>query len=126
MLEQRDVDEHVKPFACRCMNRPSIDRGYWCYDTSGMGRGTDRTPNDANSKVTENENISMATKTDSNDINKVNVNEVDMEDYLYLHVRSVRNFSMVFYRERLIEHFDILWQQQKIKWRSQRGTNSIC
>jgi hypothetical protein len=41
-------------------------------------------------------------------------------------VRVVRHLSLKFFREHLVEHFDILFEQGKIVWPRSRGISPIA
>jgi len=72
------------------------------YDASGLGAGTD---------VAEAHPIDL----DTEDVDDESVNFVEGE------VRVVKNLSLGYFRKKLVEHFDIKWQRNEIKWPSRRG-----
>jgi hypothetical protein len=88
----REVEERGIPQAIERLQNPSILRS---YDTSDQGiRNSVQT--EADSNVAQNTSNNNATTWDG--------------------VVHVRDLSLVEFRARLIEHFDILYEQHKIQW----------
>jgi hypothetical protein len=114
MFDQNDEDEYFTPFACRRLSNPSNGRFNRSHDTSGRYIGTDsmcdNCDRNANDVVTR-ENPDEVEKQ----IENIHDNAADRNVWV------VRNLSMDYFRDRLIEHFDLLWQENKIKWPSRRG-----
>jgi hypothetical protein len=94
-----DVSAHLPNFALERLRTPGERRA---YDTSGLGPGNDRD--------------TAATDNQSND-------DTVSEDHIAGSegVRHVPNLSFEYFRGRLVEHFDILFIQNKIKWPSRLG-----
>ena len=86
------------PFALQRLNSVSEVRN---YDSSGLGPGIALDDDDDNN-VPE---IVFDTVVDSININAIN---------------NVSNLSADFFQKKLIEHFDILFKQHKIKWTQRR------
>ena len=74
------------------------------YDVSGMGPGDD---------VVEH----YALDVDLNDHSHHGLGDGE--------VRIVRKIGLGFFRSRLVEHYDILWQQNKIVWPSSRKQSNV-
>jgi DDE superfamily endonuclease len=73
---------------------------YRNYDTSGMGPGNEGDSVPQNVRLEEpdpNENASIYEATENG-------------------VRAVRKLSLEYFKGRLIEHFDIMWQKKQIVW----------
>ena len=98
-----DVSKFAPNFAVRRLNNPQLRRN---YDTSGMGVGSDR--EEDGDDQSEDEGIS----DDRSD--ERNYNDRRSENQTV--VRKVSDLSFHFFRDRLVEHFDILFQQNKIRW----------
>jgi hypothetical protein len=77
------------------------------YDASGVGRGSD---GDADAP-------DLGSNDDNNDENIVAEDPPVGSDG----IRYVRKLSMDYFRKRLVEHFDILYQRNEIKWPSRLG-----
>jgi hypothetical protein len=95
-----DVAEHAPTFALRRLKSPEERRG---YDASGLGPGNDR---------------DIVTPDDPSD------DDIISEDPVVgsVGVRYVPRLSYGYFRSRLVEHFDILFTQNKIKWPSRLGS----
>ena len=74
------------------------------YDTSGMGPG-----DDVANAVEERHPVDL----DREDITDCETLDGD--------VRIVKDLGLGYFRSRLVEHFDILFQQNKIEWPARRG-----
>ena len=75
------------------------------YDTSGMGIGDDVNPTD--------------------EIHPVDLDSDDVFDPVALagdNIRQTSELGLGFFHSRLVEHFDILFKQNKIQWPARRGT----
>lgn len=95
-----DVRRHV-PFSVRRLTEDEL-RG---YDTSGMGVGDDESIVESPSS-TNNDGDSTDTDSTPNLGATPNVGVV----------RRVRDLSLDYFRERLVEHFDIQFKNNRIKW----------
>jgi hypothetical protein len=88
-----DVAEHGPNFAIRWLNSPKEMR---TFDVSGVGPGTnaeESNSDEAKEHVGENPAIG---------------------DHRSVHI--VHKLSLPYFRDRLVQHFDILFRQNKIKW----------
>ena len=86
------------------------------YDVSGMGHGNDRIE-DEDEFGPDFENDSGHSEINngiSTTENFLEVNELD--DFQY-----VRNIHYSTFRQKLVNHFDILFQQNKIRWPTRTG-----
>jgi len=75
------------------------------YDTSGMGTGDDVNPTD--------------------EIHPADLDNEDVydDDAIYgENIRQTSELGLGYFRSRLVEHFDILFKQNKIQWPARRGT----
>jgi hypothetical protein len=97
-----DVSDHAPAFALQRLHSPEERRA---YDTSGHGVGSDRDI--------------VAPDNQSND-------DTSSEDPVVgsQGVRYVPKLSYNFFRSRLVEHFDIRFHQNKIKWPSRLGSKT--
>lgn len=80
--------------------RLTSDLGPRGYDLSGMGPGSD---------------VHEPAKDDASD------DDEDGDLLVMDEVRCVRKLGLGFFRRKLVEHFDILWKQNKVKWPQRRG-----
>ena len=74
------------------------------YDTSGMGIGDDFSPTD--------------------EIHPVDLDNEDVYDDDAIsgeNIRQTSELGLGYFRSRLVEHFDILFKQNKIQWPARRG-----
>ena len=92
--DAHDAGLHV-PLVFARANNPRL------YDPSGMGAGQDAAY------------VSGMAEQRGDPTDTTPVSEGD--------VRVVKNMSMFDFRRRLIEHFNILWRQGKVKWPSRTG-----
>ena len=92
------------PFALKRLGNPLVRRQ---YDTSGMGPGNHLTDEyELDEDCFDDSNIDEEADIMSN--NNMSI----VEDY----VNNVHNLSQEIFQKRLIEHFDILFKDNKIKW----------
>ena len=88
-------------------------------DYSGLGNGNDRVEN-GNDELSDDEewsiNSSSIDNTINNNNNNVNNNASDNISY-----KIVRKLEYSYFRTKLIEHFDILFQNQQIVWPTRIG-----
>ena len=97
-----DIDVDGMPFALQRLSNPGDLR---TYDTSGMGPGT-----------ADGEDVPVDTYPTVDDTNS---DHIDIND-----VNEVRFLTADFFQKKLIEHFDILFLQYKIKWPKRK--HSAC
>jgi hypothetical protein len=123
-----DDDYVSNSFASYRLNNPSLVREYQTnhtvLDFSGMERGADCTltaPTDSIEEVEEDEEI-IDTKTATTTTTRFNLSRRKYLDHTG--ARIVRKLPQEFFRNRLIEHFDILFQQRKIVWPKSNKTNT--
>ena len=95
-LDPHDTEQHV-PFAIRRLLCPENNNN---FDISEMGRGND---------YDEDGNV-------SDEDNEMDHNHVQIQDGC----RVVRHLSRAYFRKKLIDHFDILYQSKSINWPSRR------
>lgn len=104
-FSEEDIRDAV-PFALHRLHNPGALRN---YDSSGMGVGSDRYVDnqyDGNGDD-DNDNDDHAPVTVDEEV----VASLDGEGY-----RRVRFLSLQTFRAKVIEHFDILYQQNKLVW----------
>ena len=97
-----DIDLDGMPFALQRLSNPGDLR---TYDTSGMGPGT-----------ADDEDVPVDTYPT---VDGTNSDHIDLND-----VNEVRFLTADFFQKKLIEHFDILFLQYKIKWPKRK--HSAC
>jgi hypothetical protein len=93
--DDHDAIRHV-PFAIQRLNVTCPDAR--TFDSSGMGPGEDSDPG-----VTHNGLLPV--------VSAINSNATAPDG-----TRVVRHLSLDFFRCKLVEHFDILWQKGDVKW----------
>ena len=102
-----DANEHIEnlPYA---LNRLNTGSNYRQYDSSGMGPGV----------IADDYDINNATDDQSGEI--VNCDNLVQEDINVSQVieNEVRKLNCNQMREKLIVHFNILFQQNKVRWPS--------
>jgi hypothetical protein len=96
LFSKEDTIRHIEPFAIQRLNLNA-------YDTSAMGKGNDM-------------NIRNEYDDDSNDDESINIEEERADNIDEQKVRHVRKLSLDFFRGRLVEHFHILWSENKLIW----------
>ena len=96
-IDEEDLDAYV-PFAMRRLHNPAGSRN---YDTSGMGRGDDSDQEDDDSEPEQEDS---------------EPNQEDGAPDQVVGPRIVRHLTQDFFRARLIEHFDILWNKNQVVW----------
>lgn len=97
---QEDIEQTI-PFALQRLHNPGELRS---YDSSGSGKGSDRVVDNDDADDEEEE-------TDRRPTDVQLRASVDSDGF-----RKVRLLSLEVFRERLVEHFDILFQQNKLEW----------
>jgi hypothetical protein len=80
------------------------------YDSSGMGHGDDVV---RGTEVRNSDVLLENMMEEDEDENKMDTGDGE--------VRNVRDLSLSFFRSRLVEHFDILFKRNEIKWTKRRG-----
>ena len=101
------------------------------FDNSGMGPGSDVSEMDDNhSEVTDSSSSDCSSaSSDCNIASVVPDNQIDSgsdmetesdEENVNVEI-PVDTLKLDYFRQKLIEHFDILWKQGKIKWPSRTG-----
>jgi len=109
-----DVRRHA-PFAIQRLHYPAEIRG---FDASGSGYGLDVNGGDV---AAESDNESDS-EGDSDGSLRTMVLAGDGEPSVDGDgARIVRHLSLDYFRSRLIEHFDILFERHQIQWPSRRG-----
>jgi len=104
MHDEADVMNHIDNFALQRLHNANID--IRSYDASGMGPGDDI--NDDNMPL-ENPNDDSLQDDDNEDAGII--------------LRSVKNMTRDFFRKKIVQHFDIKFQQHAIVWPS-RSNNT--
>jgi hypothetical protein len=94
--------EYAPPFSIQRLNDPEQFRR---VDMSGIGAG-----NDLESYNNETELLTDVTDNPNDNYNNI---------------RSLSKISNTFFRQRLVEHFDILFCRNEIKWPSRLGDNNV-
>lgn len=102
-FSQEDIELAV-PFAIQRLHNPGALRA---YDSSGNGRGTDVLQNGDSNEEEGDANEPVDTRSQQEQIDEC----LDKEDF-----RRVRLLSLEVFRSKLIENFDILFRQNKLKW----------
>jgi hypothetical protein len=74
------------------------------FDVSGMGRGTDAQEGANDGGEEEEEHVGEIPATGDR-----------------RSVRIIRKLSLPYFRDKLVQHFDILFRQNKIKWPTRMG-----
>ena len=98
-----DVIRHINPvFRIQNINVDELRR----YDTSGLGFGSDVSPDETDLFQDETSNV------------------FDMYNDDHNAIRSVKNLSFEVFREKLVDHFNILFEQNKIVWPTRLGQQS--
>ena len=97
------------PFALTRLSNPLVRRQ---YDTSGMGAASHLTNEYESDEDSFDDNISNCSNIDEEEDAMSNNNMNSAED----DVNYVHNLSQEIFQKRLIEHFDILFKNNKIKW----------
>mgnify|MGYP003320353882 FL=1 len=96
------------PFALTRLSNPLVRRQ---YDTSGMGAASHLTNEYESDEDSFDDNISNCSNIDEEEDAMSNNNMNSAED----DVNYVHNLSQEIFQKRLIEHFDILFKNNKIK-----------
>ena len=98
MGELGDIDlEHDEVESPTVFARLADNLNIRNYDTSGMGPGVDVVPSQLDTEIDDND------QTDD-------VSLADDE------VRVVRNLPLAYFRKKLVEHFDIMYESGELVW----------
>jgi hypothetical protein len=130
-----EIDIDDVPNALRRIHNPANNRN---YDTSSAAEGN--VESNVNNNEEETESMDDSANKDDDETSKdddvvVNDDEYNNEDGIVddedlknkdirtddKGVRVVRLLSQKFFRDRLVEHFDIMYQRDKIQWPKRRG-----
>ena len=102
-----DMGHHDDDDLERFMGCRRVSRRHREFDSSGMGPGSDRVMTSGSSAEEDETELSRLLFTD--------------DDESWDGARKVRNMTLEKFRSKLVEHFDILWKQNKIQWPSRTG-----
>ena len=104
---EEDLD-NVVPFAVQRLFNPSQIRA---YDTSGNGRGNDYRPSNGQDDDSTDEDDDHPDNVDQQSTAVQLARSVDEDG-----CRCVRKLSLSVFRDKLVEHFDIAFSKNEIKW----------
>ena len=109
-LGEQEEEDITNIAALRRLNNPEAARH---FDSSGMGYGNDR-------QEDENDDSDVDSASDSESIAESDVQHTDDE-----YIIPVRNLSFNTFRQKLVNHFDIMYQRKEIVWPKNKGRKNI-
>ena len=123
-----ELGQHKNEYALNNQNIPNAIKrlttnlNFRNYDSSGMGPGDDiqdiihcnLTAQDIDCNSSDDDDDDMDSKSSDNDDDIV----TNSDDIITSDVQIVRSLSLKFFRQKLVEHFEIMYNNNQIQWPS--------